>query len=335
MASNSNNQQELPTSTFCPRCGKAMTQATVGGRSRPVCPECGYVLFKNPVPGVGVLVEVDGGVVLIRRGHQPAQGCWALPAGFIEADESITEAAIRECKEETNLDIYLQDVFHVDSFPTDPTPQSGIIVFYRAQVIAGELRPGDDAVEAAVFKPDALPIDVAFRTHRAALARWAGLYGAQPTFTAPQDEVYPVAPDLLIRRSRLDDETRILQLLALIPANANLSGEDLFAASLRFRESTPIDVLVAEYQSEVVGFLVLSFVSALTGLRAWIDDLAVDPAYRRQGIGQSLVEAAIQRASRRGATHLFMDTSRGSSEAREFYRSCGFAEDGVAPLHIR
>lgn len=335
MPDSQSREPQLPASSYCPRCGHIMNYAEVGGRARPVCPQCGYVVFKNPVPGVGVLVEIDGGVVLIRRGHQPAKGYWALPAGFIEADESITEAAIRECKEETNLDIALLDVFHVDSFPTDPTPQSGIIVFYRARVIGGTLNPGDDAAEAAIYRPEALPIDVAFRTHRAALARWAGLYGAQPTFTAPKDEVYPVAPDLLIRRSLLEDEERLLELLTLIPANTNLGEQDLSAARLRLRESTSIDVLVAEYHGEVVGFLVLSFVSALTGLRAWIDDLAVDPEYRRQGIGQALVEAAIQRASRRGATHLFMDTSRGSSGAREFYRSCGFAEDGVAPLHIR
>ncbi len=145
---------------------------------RPVCPQCGFVIFKNPVPGVGVLVEMEGGVVLIKRGHNPKKGCWALPAGFIEADESIEEAAVRECKEETNLDIELIEMFHVDSFPTDPTPQSGIIIFYRAKPIDGELQPGDDAAEAMIFPPESLPVDVGFRTHRAALARWAGLNGA-------------------------------------------------------------------------------------------------------------------------------------------------------------
>ncbi len=307
----------------------------IGGRVRPVCPKCGFVIFKNPVPGVGVLVEMEGGVVLIKRGHQPKKNLWALPAGFIEADESIEEAAVRECKEETNLDIELIEMFHVDSFPNDPTPQSGIIIFYRAKPIGGKLKPGDDAIETAIYKPDALPVDVAFRTHRAALARWAGLNGAVATFSAPKGEVYPLAPDLLIRRSRSDDEASILRLLKLIPANHDLSEGEVHAARLRFRESTSLDVLVAENQGDIVGFLVLSYVSALTGLRAWIDDIAVDPQRRRQGIGQSLVEAAIQRASRRGATHLFMDTSRGSPDARRFYRACGFEEDGVTPLHIR
>jgi 8-oxo-dGTP diphosphatase len=323
-----------PTPTYCRHCGHLMGKAQVGGRTRLVCPDCGFVLYQNPVPAAGILVEMEDGVVLIRRGHAPHQGRWALPSGFIEADESTEEAAIRECKEETGLDVELIELFGVDSFPEGPI-QSGIIIFYRARPVGGHLRPGDDAVEAAVFAPDALPADVAFRTHRTVLARWAGLHGAVAPFAAPSDQVYPLAPDLLIRKARPDDEAHIVTLLPLIPANQNMSEEDLRAARLRLRESTALDVLVAECDGEVVGFLVLSVVSALTGLRAWIDDVAVDPARRRQGIGRALVEAAIQRASRRGATDLYLDTGRGNPDARDFYLACGFEEGGIAPLHIR
>ncbi len=311
-----------------------MCEAVVGGRTRLVCPDCGFVLYQNPVPGAGVLVEMEDGVVLIRRGHPPHKGRWALPAGFIEADESTEEAAIRECKEETGLDVELIELFGVDSFPEGPI-QSGIIIFYRARPLGGELRPGDDAAEVAIFAPDALPPDVAFRTHRTVLARWAGLHGVVAPYAAPSDALHLPAPDLLIRAARPDDEADILALLKLIPANAAMSTQELEAARVRFRESTALDVLVAEQKGRVIGLLVLSFVSALTGLRAWIDDLVVDPDHRRQGIGRSLVEAAIQRASRRGVTHLFIDTSRGNPDAREFYRACGFREDGIAPLHIR
>jgi 8-oxo-dGTP diphosphatase len=320
--------------TYCRRCGEAMEEALIAGRTRLVCPECGFVLYQNPVPGAGVLVEMEGGVVLIRRGHPPNQGRWALPAGFIEADESIEDAALRECKEETGLDVELLELFGVDSFPEGPV-QSGIIIFYRARPLGGSLRPGDDAAEAAVFPPDGLPADLAFRTHRTVLARWAGLHGTVAPFAAPRDEFYPLAPKVLIRKARPDDEQDVLALLPLIPANADMSPEELEAARLRMRESTALDVLAAEADGEVVGFLVLSFVPALTGLRAWIDDVAVDPRRRRQGIGRALVEAAMQRASRRGATHLYMDTSRGNPDAKEFYAACGFEEGGVAPLHIR
>jgi 8-oxo-dGTP diphosphatase len=320
--------------TYCRRCGHEMAEAHVSGRNRLACPDCGFVLYQNPVPGVGLLIETAGGVVLIQRGHAPHKGRWALPSGFIEADESIEEAAIRECKEETGFDVELVELFGVDSFPEGPI-QSGIIIFYRARPFGGELRPGDDAAEAAIFSPDALPADLAFRTHRTVLARWAGLHGTVAPFIAPADDFTPLAPDLLIRKARPDDEASILALLSLIPANDGINQEDLNAARLRLRESTALDVLVAEAESQVIGFLVLSFVSALTGLRAWIDDVAVNPTHRRQGIGRALVEAAIQRASRRGATHLFMDTSRGNPDARDFYYACGFDEGGVAPLHIR
>lgn len=311
-----------------------MREAYVSGRTRLVCSACGFVLFQNPVPGVGILVETEGGVVLIRRGHAPHQGRWALPSGFIEADESIEDAAIRECKEETGLDVDLIELFGVDSFPEGPV-QSGIIIFYRARPVGGELRPGDDAAETAVFAADALPADLAFRTHRSVLARWAGLQGTVAPFDAIPDDFYPLAPDLHIRLARLDDEKSILELLPLIPANEGMNRDDLHAVSLRFRESIALDVFVAEHAADVVGFLVLSFVPTLTGLRAWIDDVAVDPTRRRQGIGKALVEAAIQRASRRGVTHLFMDTNRGNPDARDFYHACGFEKGGVAPLHIR
>lgn len=323
-----------PSPTYCRRCGHQMEKGRIGGRTRLICPACSFVLYQNPVPGAGVLVEMEDGMVLIRRGHEPHKGRWALPAGFIEADESTAEAAIRECKEETGLDVELIELFGVDSFPEGLT-QSGIIIFYRARPVGGELRPGDDAAEAAVFAPDALPADVAFRTHRTVLARWAGLHGAVAPFTATPDEFYPLAPELLIRSARPDDENSIMALLPHIPANKNVDDEDLRAARLRFRESTAFDVLVAECEEQVVGFLVLSFVSALTGLRAWIDDVVVYPTHRRQGIGRALVETAMQRASRRGATHLFVDTSRGSRNAREFYRACGFEEEGIAPVRIR
>jgi ADP-ribose pyrophosphatase YjhB (NUDIX family)/N-acetylglutamate synthase-like GNAT family acetyltransferase len=258
-----------------------MKEAKIDGRVREVCPACEFVLFRNPVPFVGR---------------------WALPSGFIEEDESVEQAAVRECKEETGLDIELIELFGVYSFPEGPV-QSGIIIFYRARPVGGELRAGDDAQEVAVFAPDELPGDVAFRTHREVLARW--------------------------------DEPRILALLPLIPANAALGAEELHRAAQRFRESLSMDVLVAEADGQVVGFLALSFIPVLSGLRALVDDLAVDPAYRRQGIGAALVEAAIRRADRRGATHLLVDTSRGDVAARAFYRACGFEDGVIAPLWIQ
>jgi 8-oxo-dGTP diphosphatase len=311
--------------TYCPRCGTLLETAEVAGRVRGVCPACSFVLYRNPVPGVGLLVEMEGGIALVRRGQPPFVGRWALPAGFIEEDESVEQAAVRECKEEIGLDVQLVELFGVYSFPEGPV-QSGIIIFYRARPVGGALRAGDDAQSVAVFPPDGLPEDVAFRTHREVLARWV-----QSRSTEPPAQ----AAGVFIREARPEDEARVLELLPLIPANASLSPTEVQAAAQRFRESLAMDVLVAEADGKVVGFLALSFVPVLSGLRALIDDLAVDPAYRRQGIGAALVEAAIQQANRRGATHLLMDTARGDPTARDFYQACGFENGVIAPLRIR
>ena len=328
---------------FCPRCGAEMETREVGGRPRRACPACGFVLYHNPVPGVGVLVEIDAwddpesasseqpdqgsrqGILLVCRGEPPFEGYWALPAGYIEADESVEEAAVRECHEETGLDVELLELFGVYSFPEGPV-QSGIIIFFRARPVGGVLRAGDDAQGVAVFPPDGLPEDVAFRTHREVLERW--VRSRSPEFRTQ-------VPGTVIREARPEDEEQVLDLLPLIPANQSLSAAEKEAAAQRFRESLSIDVLVAEVDGQVVGFLVLAFVPALSGLRALIDDQAVAPDYRRQGLGAALVESAIQRASRRGATHLLVDTSRGDAAARDFYEACGFEAGGIAPLRIR
>lgn len=302
-----------------------METAEVAGRVRQVCPACGFVLYRNPVPAAGVLVEMQGGIVLIQRGQPPFVGWWALPAGYIEADESVEEAAVRECREETGLDVELLELFGVYSFPEGPV-HPGLVIFYRARPVDGELRAGDDAQDVAIFAPDGLPEQVAFRTHREVLARW--VRSRSPEFRAE-------VPGITIREARPQDIDRVLELLPLIPANEEMSPAEREAASQRFRESLAMDVLVAEVDGEVVGFLVLTFVRALSGLRALIDDQAVDPAYRRQGIGAALVEAAIKRANRRGATHLLVDTSRGDAAARDFYQACGFEAGGIAPLRIR
>lgn len=310
---------------FCPRCGSPLSTAEVDGRMRQRCPECGFVLYRNPIPGTGVLVEMDNGIVLVQRGQPPFVGWWVLPSGYIEADESAEQAAIRECKEETGLDVELVELFGVYSFPEGPV-HSGIVIFYRARPVGGTLRPGDDAQDVGVFPPHALPEKLAFRTHREVLARWA-----RTRVPTPSTE----AAGIIIRDARPEDEERVMELLPLIPSNASLGPGELQAVARRFRESLAMDILVAEAEGRVVGFIALSFAPVLSGLRALVDDLAVDPAYRRQGIGAALVEAAVQRANRRGATHLLVDTSRGDASAQKFYQACGFRVGEITTLRIR
>ncbi len=80
---------------YCARCGTPMRRQLVDDRERDVCPACGFILYRNPVPAVGVVVALEGRVELVRRRYEPRAGCWALPAGFMELSESAEEAAAR------------------------------------------------------------------------------------------------------------------------------------------------------------------------------------------------------------------------------------------------
>jgi ADP-ribose pyrophosphatase YjhB (NUDIX family)/ribosomal protein S18 acetylase RimI-like enzyme len=312
-----------------------MTTRELAGRPRRVCSHCDFVHYDNPVPGVGVIIEMDSGVVLVRRRYEPRTGWWCLPAGFLEADESAEEGAVRECKEETGLHVALDDLFGVYSFP-EGMQRSGLVIFYTAHVTGGELRAGDDAQEVRVFSLDALPENVAFRTHRQVLARLRQRAAARENQLSPghhEDFPSPI-PEVTIHHAHDEHLPQVLELMRLIPANAGLSAAALQKVALRFREGAGLEVLVAEARDGVVGFVALSFAQTLTGMRGWVSDMAVAADHRRQGIGGALIEAAVRRARQRGCRHLWVDTAKSNPPAQAFYRSLGVEEGDVAPLQI-
>ena len=124
------------------------------------CPNCGQVItpYRNPVPTVDIIIEVQGGIVLIKR-KNPPHG-WALPGGFVDYGECYEDAAVREAREETGLEVTLVRQFHTYSDPDrDPRQHTASTVFI-AQA-AGQPAGGDDAAEARIFDLDHLP-DLAF-----------------------------------------------------------------------------------------------------------------------------------------------------------------------------
>jgi len=120
------------------------------------CPRCGHGIrtYRNPVPTVDVIIEYDGGVVLILRKNPPPG--WALPGGFVDYGETVEAAALREAREETNL--FLRDLrmFWVYSDPARDPRQHTITTVFTAKG-SGELRSGDDAASARVFGVNDLP----------------------------------------------------------------------------------------------------------------------------------------------------------------------------------
>ncbi|RMF24907.1 MAG: NUDIX hydrolase [Deltaproteobacteria bacterium] len=113
----------------------------------------------GPRPTADIIIETPGGIVLVERRFDPPG--WAIPGGFIEVGETAEEAARREAKEETGLDVRLVEQFHVYSDPArDPRGHTLTVVFIATA--EGEPRGGDDAARARVFREDALPSPLAF-----------------------------------------------------------------------------------------------------------------------------------------------------------------------------
>jgi 8-oxo-dGTP diphosphatase len=136
---------------YCQRCGCACVLDSAGGRLRPRCPECGFVIYRNPLPGVAVVVKEGPNVVLgLRSKGARFAGKWALPAGFIEFDEDFLTAAIRETKEETGLQITVTGIVNVSTNYLAEDLQCLVIVV-AAKPIGGKLKAGDDFCEAKWF----------------------------------------------------------------------------------------------------------------------------------------------------------------------------------------
>lgn len=146
---------------YCPKCGTALTAAEEFGRMRPVCPHCGWVYFADPKVAAAVLLQDSGRVLLVRRTNEPFRGRWTLPAGFVDAGEDPRAAAERECLEETGLNVRATHVIDVIAGREHPRGADFVVV-YAAEVVSGDLRPGDDADEAEWFEASNLP-SLAFR----------------------------------------------------------------------------------------------------------------------------------------------------------------------------
>ena len=115
---------------------------------------------QTPSATVDVIIEIENGIVLVRRRHPPVG--WALPGGFVDRGESLAAAARREAKEETGLDVELTELLGVYSDPArDPRGFFTISTVFIARA-SGTPTGGDDAVEARTVSLEMLPTDLVF-----------------------------------------------------------------------------------------------------------------------------------------------------------------------------
>jgi ADP-ribose pyrophosphatase YjhB (NUDIX family) len=127
------------------------------------CSHCGNISFLNPIPVAVVLLPVDEGLIVIRRGIEPRKGMLALPGGYINLGESWQEAAAREVYEETGIALKTHEV---REFGVRSADDGTLLIFALAKPRTSQeiplFKPTDETTERAVLTE---PMDLAFALH--------------------------------------------------------------------------------------------------------------------------------------------------------------------------
>jgi ADP-ribose pyrophosphatase YjhB (NUDIX family) len=163
------------TLKFCSNCGSALQLGAIDGedRDRLSCASCGHIAYVNPRLVVTTLpITDDGRIVLLRRGIEPGRGAWAQPGGFLEIDETVHQAAIRETLEETGLVIEPGEIIGLYT----RLEAAVVTIVFESRIVGGVAQTTPEALEIGTFAPDAIPWSgLAFRTTTWALRDWIDL----------------------------------------------------------------------------------------------------------------------------------------------------------------
>jgi ADP-ribose pyrophosphatase YjhB (NUDIX family) len=167
----------------CSRCGAELRYGPIAGedRERHGCPACGHISYVNPRLVVTTLpVTAAGELVLLRRGIEPGKGWWAQPGGFLEVDETVGEAAVRETLEETGLVVEPGQIVGLYS----RLEAAVVVLAFESRVVGGTAAPTPEATEIQAFAPDAIPWEgIAFMTSYWAIRDW--LLRRRPDIAVP------------------------------------------------------------------------------------------------------------------------------------------------------
>lgn len=168
---------------FCSRCGAPMALAIppADHRQRHVCTKCDWVHYLDPKVACGTIAELDGKFALIQRNIDPRKGFWSFPCGYMEIDETTEQAAIRETKEETGLDVELEGHLGTYSYSDSFLGGAIVVVVYRARVLGGVLHADDDVCDARMITPAEIPWEqLAFKSSFSAIRDWLRHKGLPP-----------------------------------------------------------------------------------------------------------------------------------------------------------
>lgn len=157
---------------YCIQCGTELKNLSLENRKRLACPKCGWVHYAQLKVSAAGLIEFEGSVLLVRRNTQPWLGSWYLPAGYVEADEDPSLAAVREVREETGLVVQPDSLFGSYYFDDDPRG-NGLLLVYNCQIIEGGIELNSEVISAGFFHAISLPKLLTGAGHDRAIKEWA------------------------------------------------------------------------------------------------------------------------------------------------------------------
>ncbi|MDG9672212.1 NUDIX hydrolase [Hahella sp. CR1] len=156
---------------YCSQCGQPVEHKIPAGDNRPrhVCGNCQAIHYINPKIVAGTLPVYGDRILLCKRAIEPRLGFWTLPAGFMEMQETTSEAAMRETWEEAQARVDLDGLYTMISVPHI----GQVHIFYRANVINGEFAAGEESLDVQLFSESDIPWDeIAFPTVKITLQQY-------------------------------------------------------------------------------------------------------------------------------------------------------------------
>lgn len=147
---------------YCSNCSATVKLLIPTGDSLPryVCTTCHVIHYQNPKMVVGCIPEWEDKVLLCRRAIEPRLGWWTLPAGFMENNETLAQAAARETLEEANARVEIGDLYAIYSLPHI----SQVYFLFRARLLDLDFSPGIESLEVKLMSEQEIPWEeMAFR----------------------------------------------------------------------------------------------------------------------------------------------------------------------------
>jgi ADP-ribose pyrophosphatase YjhB (NUDIX family) len=162
---------------FCNQCGARVELRVPPGDHLPrhICSSCGTIHYENPRLVVGCVPEHDGRILICKRAIEPRVGFWTVPAGFMENNETLQQAAARESQEEALAEVRIGSLLSV----VHVLHAHQVHVFFRASLPKAEFGVGPESLEVKLVRPEEIPWDeIAFLSTAFTLQRYLEDRGA-------------------------------------------------------------------------------------------------------------------------------------------------------------